>query len=267
MFACAYILLHFEGIFAITLNILLLFYINRNFKLFVKDRPRNQEIVKLMLILFIQVNLTYIYFANYHPWKCLVLLPGCSAFEYDDISGIVWLIVTNDIMARSGMLFLKCIYFISSDHVNGQVFSLMEIISNMYRVVLPIPLWFNFCNYFGQYLYYILVSVYIFIKCAILSNEFKSFFVGVRSLIKGESQWGKYVSEEELIESGTHSCSICQDDFVKPISLPCAHYYCESCIGTWLEKKKTCPICREVVTNAGSPSFRDGGTTMFIEFF
>lgn len=32
-----------------------------------------------------------------------------------------------------------------------------------------------------------------------------------------------------------------------PITLRCGHTFCESCLGTWIERAPTCPICRERV--------------------
>jgi len=33
----------------------------------------------------------------------------------------------------------------------------------------------------------------------------------------------------------------------KPITLRCGHTFCESCLGTWMDRAPTCPICRERV--------------------
>uniref|UniRef100_A0A3P8RZ82 RING-type domain-containing protein n=1 Tax=Amphiprion percula TaxID=161767 RepID=A0A3P8RZ82_AMPPE len=40
-------------------------------------------------------------------------------------------------------------------------------------------------------------------------------------------------------------CSICQDAFTEPVSTPCGHNYCKSCItGYWDSSDLTqCPLC------------------------
>ena len=43
-------------------------------------------------------------------------------------------------------------------------------------------------------------------------------------------------------------CSICLEPFqeIKPIrTLPCGHYYCESCILAWLKTSTKCPLCNQ----------------------
>lgn len=34
----------------------------------------------------------------------------------------------------------------------------------------------------------------------------------------------------------------------RPVTLPCGHTFCESCIESWLERNSTCPVCRKGVT-------------------
>uniref|UniRef100_A0A915KV06 RING-type domain-containing protein n=1 Tax=Romanomermis culicivorax TaxID=13658 RepID=A0A915KV06_ROMCU len=56
-------------------------------------------------------------------------------------------------------------------------------------------------------------------------------------------------------------CSICYCPFENPVQLECKHIYCEDCISTWLDKEKTCPICRARV-DVENRSWRDGSTSM-----
>ena len=47
-----------------------------------------------------------------------------------------------------------------------------------------------------------------------------------------------------------YDCSICCDDKVNPVVLICNHSFCEVCILKWLEREKTCPVCRtEIKSN------------------
>ena len=48
-----------------------------------------------------------------------------------------------------------------------------------------------------------------------------------------------------VIDCNCKICSICGELPVDPVSIPCGHVYCRVCIKTWLEKKPTCPFCRE----------------------
>ena len=54
-------------------------------------------------------------------------------------------------------------------------------------------------------------------------------------------------------------CPICSDDFKvgsKVLQLPCGHIFHEDCAIPWLDMKKTCPICRYLLTN-DIPSISD----------
>jgi hypothetical protein len=54
-------------------------------------------------------------------------------------------------------------------------------------------------------------------------------------------------------------CPICSDDFAvgsDVLQLPCGHIFHEDCAIPWLDTKKTCPICRYLLTN-DVPSISD----------
>jgi len=50
--------------------------------------------------------------------------------------------------------------------------------------------------------------------------------------------------EEEL------TCIICHDLIKCAMTIECSHSFCSSCIRSWLERQKNCPVCREPITKA-----------------
>ncbi|KAM9451471.1 E3 ubiquitin-protein ligase TRIM39-like [Clarias gariepinus] len=50
------------------------------------------------------------------------------------------------------------------------------------------------------------------------------------------------LSEEQLL------CSICLDVFTDPVTTPCGHNFCKSCLTLCWEKTYNCPICKEKFT-------------------
>ncbi|KAG9669157.1 hypothetical protein KCU99_g7262, partial [Aureobasidium melanogenum] len=53
------------------------------------------------------------------------------------------------------------------------------------------------------------------------------------------------------------TCKICERLLYEPYVISCGHTYCYSCLCTWFgtTKKKTCPNCREVITQPPAPSY------------
>ena len=53
------------------------------------------------------------------------------------------------------------------------------------------------------------------------------------------------------LEEGKKKCTICLENFksnIKIISLPCLHFFHNSCIAKWIKIKKYCPICQFELT-------------------
>ena len=42
-------------------------------------------------------------------------------------------------------------------------------------------------------------------------------------------------------------CSICMNTIKDKFQTKCEHNFCKSCLGQWLEKNNSCPMCREVL--------------------
>jgi len=62
-------------------------------------------------------------------------------------------------------------------------------------------------------------------------------------------EYGHYSTAQELqrCRDNTPDCPVCYDNHVKPVTLDCQHIFCEVCISEWLDKEKTCPVCRSEV--------------------
>ena len=55
-------------------------------------------------------------------------------------------------------------------------------------------------------------------------------------------------AEDGINPNSLDECCICLER--KPdVILPCAHSYCLPCIEQWNVDHKTCPVCRDIVTN------------------
>eukprot|EP01088_Endostelium_zonatum_P014139 TRINITY_DN2982_c0_g1_i1.p1 TRINITY_DN2982_c0_g1~~TRINITY_DN2982_c0_g1_i1.p1 ORF type:complete len:113 (-),score=23.25 TRINITY_DN2982_c0_g1_i1:35-373(-) len=112
-----------------------------------------------------------------------------------------------------------------------------------------------------------MAAVYLSMKIKRIWGMTKNSWGMGRAFIGGGRMWGRYATGEEVMESGGN-CSICQEGVVREaVVLQCGHLYCEECIGQWLEKNNTCPLCRQVVQSAGVQSHNDGTTSMYVQVF
>ena len=60
----------------------------------------------------------------------------------------------------------------------------------------------------------------------------------------------EYTLDGNLNLNDEFMCIICLENFNKEETITrikCDHYYHTHCIYTWFEKKKTCPICDEIL--------------------
>lgn len=86
---------------------------------------------------------------------------------------------------------------------------------------------------------------------------FSLFFIKIQ-------RYGTHPSSEQLQDAGP-MCPICHDGYRKPIFLSCKHIFCEDCLSMWLDRERTCPMCRSTV--AEDPKWKDGSTSYLVQLF
>jgi len=64
------------------------------------------------------------------------------------------------------------------------------------------------------------------------------------------------------VELSDYDCSLCMRLFWQPITTPCGHTYCKSCIDRCLDHKRECPLCKTVIESQNSVKL---GVNEFIE--
>jgi hypothetical protein len=58
-----------------------------------------------------------------------------------------------------------------------------------------------------------------------------------------------------------------QDPVSHGVRLECCHVFCEDCVCEWLERDRTCPMCRASVKPPGLQSYSDGTTSLLPQLF
>lgn len=149
----------------------------------------------------------------------------------------------------------------------GRIYLMAESVSQLYRALAPIQPWLVYLmdSYQGseKVMGVILSAAYMVAKGTDLLNRAKFCKKSFIKLLQKVS-FGLTPSKEQLQTAGGQ-CPICHDEFNCPVVLECNHIFCESCVGTWFDREQTCPLCRAKVVD--DPSWRDGSTTFFVQFY
>eukprot|EP01091_Cochliopodium_minus_P013088 TRINITY_DN4122_c0_g1_i3.p1 TRINITY_DN4122_c0_g1~~TRINITY_DN4122_c0_g1_i3.p1 ORF type:complete len:369 (-),score=47.27 TRINITY_DN4122_c0_g1_i3:81-1187(-) len=214
----------------------------------IDTNPPQMNFVTNILILFC---ISFFLLINFYfqPILSKVTFLSFSTFNKTDmeyISTILYYVLYSDLILRSATIFAKVSSFLlsffedSDTQIQPKRFLLIDTFFDIYRSVIPIPLWYY---YFQNFL------VAGFISFFYLSMKFISIFVKMRFLCKliYPKQIGRKVTEPEILERG-EKCSICMEDkFTDPVMLSCNHIYCVECIEKWVDINSFCPLCRVVI--------------------
>jgi hypothetical protein len=119
-----------------------------------------------------------------------------------------------------------------------------ESIVHVYRCTLPIPLWTGYLIGTSTGGMRIFALAYLLIKFTDLLWKASALFKGMEQIIFSKLEYGHYSTEEECAANTANDCPICYETPRKPVTLRCQHIFCEVCITEWLDREKTCPICR-----------------------
>ncbi|MEW5318791.1 MAG: hypothetical protein WDW38_009979 [Sanguina aurantia] len=158
--------------------------------------------------------------------------------------------------------------------VQTRILTCMEHTLLLYRTLLPVPLWYMYFLHciggdvpLAAVASSALTGVYLALKVQSLQARGKLLLLSWRLVFRAGAVYGSYAKREELMESGAPACPICQDGIKDGVKLQCSHVYCEECISEWLERDRTCPMCRAEVKPAGLVSCGDGATSLLPQIF
>ncbi|CAH3120095.1 unnamed protein product [Porites lobata] len=235
-----------------------------------KDRRLNR--VSLWTFVFLSGNVFFIYyvFYNNHLENCLIFRK--PLFNRMDVWTVFWCVGITDFVTRFITMALKSMVVIQHRRIipfrkRGKFYLLIENFSQLYRMLVPIPLWFAFFteyNYGGEYFAIIATTIYLILKGRMIIGKLQEVYSACK-VFGHDVQYGSPPSKEEIVEAG-NSCPICQEDLKDPIKLrACKHIFCEDCISLWFDRERTCPMCRAKVV--ADPKWRDGNTATYVILF
>jgi hypothetical protein len=125
---------------------------------------------------------------------------------------------------------------------------LIDLASLLYRSVLPVSLWIHYFDHGETSSLNLFALMYLLNKFYNVSLTAKGAMQVIDHMINKKLEYGHYSTLEEYNSaSSSLECPVCFDSPKQPVTLECKHIFCESCINQWLEKEKTCPVCRAEV--------------------
>ncbi|XP_029191614.1 E3 ubiquitin-protein ligase RNFT1-like [Acropora muricata] len=245
---------------------------NNTVKRQVSLKDRRLTRISLWTFLFLSGNVCFIYyvFYNHHLENCLIFRK--PFFNRMDVWTVFWCVGITDFAIRFITMAFKSMVVIQHRKVipfrrRGKLYLLTENFSQLYRMLVPVPLWlayFTDYNYGGEYFALIATTIYVLLKIRMIFGKLQEVYAACKVFGQDE-QYGSPPSKQEIAEAG-NSCPICQEELKDPIMLrACKHIFCEDCISLWFDRERTCPMCRAKVV--ADPTWRDGSTASYAILF
>ncbi|XP_015593160.1 RING finger and transmembrane domain-containing protein 2 [Cephus cinctus] len=242
-------------------------YVNDLFKREVAKRQHRSQLALLRILCFIGCCIVLIYFMDDdYIYKLIPYAEPHTVWE------LLWTVAIRDIMLKLITIVFKVILNCLPAGVlgfqkRGKYYLMIEATSQLYRSLAPIQPWlyYLFDSYKGpeSVISICLTVVYSTSKSGDIVSRAKLFRTAAWKIFQNV-KLGVSPSKEQLMTSGG-VCAICLEEFTMPVRLHCKHIFCEGCVLTWLDRERSCPLCRTPITDV--PIYRDGHTTYFIQLF
>jgi len=234
-----------------------------------KEKRVTGVLLGVLCWLLATVTATLQLFESERLWVQFIFLTP-SQPEPHRILLVVWRIVIADLLVRYVSMAAKvsltlCLCSTPPRRLR-QLFRLTEMTTAVYRSALPMPQWYSWLlAERSTHIFFSLVTgLYLTFKLAAVVDQLRAAVATCRSTMLHQPLYGRYASADDLTDDTT--CSICHDDVSNPVILSCKHIFCEDCVCEWLERERTCPLCRAVVSS-GQNYQSDGRTALMCQVF
>eukprot|EP00877_Chromochloris_zofingiensis_P003768 jgi/Chrzof1/13392/Cz07g31100.t1 len=230
-------------------------------------------------MLYIATNaVMVVWLSGQKLWRSFLLLPPRSPIS---VWQAVFLVLVADSLVRFCGLMPKLLVVsvmqsrwaktsrFCTQRRQARLLTLVEYTLLGYRTLLPVPIWYTYlltCT-LNSVLCSLLAGFYLTFKGYGLLRRGKLLLVAAKLVMRTGALYGRYVNKDDSVEGAAQCCPICQDPAQTPVRLDCSHVFCEDCIGEWLERDQTCPMCRSNVKPPGLQSYSDGATTLLPQIF
>lgn len=298
---------HLIGFFIVLGFITTLHWSNRTLvnQVQLKEKKQNHKLALLILFLVSNVFIFFYIFKESNLENCLIFMS--SSVTKMDTWNLVWIVVCSDTIVKFLVISFKALVTLLPFSVialrrRGSVYAAIEHSALFYRSLTPIHPWLLFLTFntaptisstttntntsrdteilamalnennisnsssssesSGAFAIFLCI-LYIVFKINHMYNGLPELLHSIQQLLLDTS----YGSPISLNENEENICPICQDSYKSPVILKCKHTFCQDCVCVWLDKENSCPMCRSRVGSVKKPKFKDGSTTILVQWF
>uniref|UniRef100_G1TW05 Ring finger protein, transmembrane 2 n=1 Tax=Oryctolagus cuniculus TaxID=9986 RepID=G1TW05_RABIT len=224
-------------------------------------QEKRSVLVILWILAFLAGNTLYVLytFSSQQLYNSLIFLkPNLETLDFFDL---LWIVGIADFVLKYITIALKCLIvalpkIILAVKSKGKFYLVIEELSQLLRSLVPIQLWYKYImgddasnSYF---LGGVLIVLYSLCKLCL-------------PLPCLEQNYGVRATGQQCTEAGD-ICAICQAEFRDPLILLCQHVFCEECLCLWLDRERTCPLCRSVAVDT-LRCWKDGATSAHFQVY
>ncbi|XP_029427006.1 RING finger and transmembrane domain-containing protein 2 isoform X2 [Rhinatrema bivittatum] len=248
-------------------------YANSTLKQQVSLKEKRSLLVVLWILAFLTGNTLYLFytFSSQQLYNSLIFLkPSLKSLDFFQLMWIVGIadFVLKYITVASKCLILALPRIVLAVKSKGKFYLLVEELSQLFRTLVPIRLWYKYIVGDDPSSSYFLGGILIILYSLCKSFDICGRIGGVRKALKiicSSQSYGVRATSQQCAEAGD-ICAICQADFKEPLALMCQHVFCEECLCLWFDRERTCPLCRAVAVES-LRLWRDGTTSAHFQVY
>ncbi|KAG7480909.1 hypothetical protein MATL_G00061250 [Megalops atlanticus] len=244
-------------------------FANSTFKHQVTLREKRSVFVTLWILIFLAGNTESV--ASFCLLVPLIFAkPNIDTFDFFDL---IWAVGITDFVLKYFTIGLKCFVLflpkiLLAFKSRGKLYLVIEELSQLFRALVPIQLWYRYIMGEDPSSSYLLGAVLIIIYSLCKSFDICGRIAAIRkalAILCSSQNYGMRASSQQCSEAGD-VCAICQAEFRDPVALLCQHVFCEECLCLWFDRERTCPLCRSAVIET-LRCWKDGTTSAHFQIY
>ncbi|XP_037338653.2 RING finger and transmembrane domain-containing protein 2 isoform X2 [Pungitius pungitius] len=248
-------------------------YANSTVRHQVSLRAERSVLVALWIVTFLAGNIVYVYYTFSHEElhnSLIFAKPNLSSFDFFNL---IWAVGLTDFVLKYFTIGLKCFVLflpkiLLAFKSRGKFYLLIEELSQLFRALVPIQLWYKYIMGEDPSSSYFLGATLIIIYSLCKSFDICGRVAAIRkavAILCSSQSYGARAGGQQCSEAGD-ACAICQADFRDPVALLCQHVFCEECLCLWFDRERTCPLCRSTAIEA-LRCWKDGTTSAHFQVY